>query len=150
MKKLKLFFILTTIFCLLVSMVGCNKAETKQSDNEIITETIDTTARIQKMSYINGSNRFKVDWTCYLKAENSNYNHSDYSDFNYSYKNIDLNTYEITNSIPIISYINNKQYKKYKEIFDNKEEIKVTLIISYSCSKNGYEEVVSRKVIPDF
>lgn len=150
MKELKLFFILTAIFCLIVSLVGCNKVETEKNDNEIITETIATTARIQEMSYINGSDRFKVKWTCYLKAENSSYNHSDYSNFNYSYKNIDLNTYEITDSVPITSYINNKQYKKYKEIFDNKEEVEVTLIINYSCSKNGYEEVVSRKVIPNF
>lgn len=150
MKQFKLFFILTIIFCLLISVAGCGKVETKQSDNEIITETINTTARIQEMSYIDGSDRFEIKWTCYLKAEESKYNHSDYSNFNYSYKNIDLNTYEITNSVPIISYVNNKQYKKYKEIFDNEEKVEVILIINYSCSKNGYEEVVSRKVIPNF
>lgn len=150
MKKLKLFFILTIICCLLVSMVGCGKVENKQSDSEIITETINTTAKIQEMSYIDGSDRFEVKWTCYLKAEESKYNHSDYSNFNYGYKNIDLNTYEITDFVPITSYINNKQYKKYKEIYDNRGEVEVNLIINYSCSKNGYEEVVSRKVIPDF
>lgn len=148
MKKLKLFFILTTIFCLLVSMVGCGKVETKQSDNEIITETIDTTARILRMYYYPNSNLLNVQWEL-----NEKYECYYYGDIYLSNPNIDESEpLSQTSSTCIVctSYIPVKQYKKCKKIFNNKEEVKVTLIINRTPSKDGDYTTVSRKVIPNF
>ena len=48
------------------------------------------------------------------------------------------------------SYIPVKQYEKCKKIFNNKEEVKVILIINRTPSKDGDYTTISRKVIPDF
>lgn len=148
MKKLKLFFILITIFCLLVSMVGCGKVETKQSDNEIITETIDTTARILKMYYYPNSNLLNVQWEL-----NEKYECYYYSDIYLANPNIDESEPSSQTSSTYIvctSYIPIKKYEKCKKIFNNKEEVKVTLIINRTPSKDGDYTTISRKVIPDF
>lgn len=153
MKKLKLFFILTTIFCLLFSISGCNKAETKQSDSEIITETIDTTATIHQIEYTENSNLFKITWYVSGKYETHYFDqvieydrHGDYS-----YK--DGSPKSSTGEKDIVtckSYMPIKQYEKYKKIFNNKEEVNVTLVINYTYAKDGYYTEVSRKVIPNF
>lgn len=148
MKKFKLFFILTTIFCLLVSMVGCNEVETKQGDNEIITETIDTTARILRMYYYPNSNLLNVQWEL-----NEKYECYYYGDIYLANPNIDESEPSSqTSSTRIVctSYIPVKQYEKYKKIFNNKEEVNVTLVINRTLSKEGDYTTVSRKIIPDF
>lgn len=62
MKKIKLFSIAVIIICLLLFIVGCNKAEGKRIDSEVYTETINTTARILRMYYYPNSNLLKVRW----------------------------------------------------------------------------------------
>lgn len=148
MKKFKLFFILTIICCLLVSMVGCGKVENKQNDSEIITETIDTTARILRMYYYPNSNLLKVEWEL-----NEKYECYYYDDIYLANPNIDESEpLSQTSSTCIVctSYIPVRQYKKCKKIFNNKEEVKVTLIINRTPSKDGDYTTVSRKVIPNF
>lgn len=152
MKKLKLFIILTTIFCLFISMVGCGKVETKQSDSEVITETINTTAKIQKINYTVGSDSIEVAWILTVNVE---YNTKpfvtnvvdDTGDHIEIGEPVNLNR---SKDISVISYESVKQYKKYKKIFNNKEEVKVTLVINRTLTKDGDYTTVSRKVIPDF
>lgn len=153
MKKLKLFFILTTIFCLLVSMIGCNKVETKQNDNEIITETIDTTATIYQIEYTENSNLFKITWYVSGKYETHYFDrvieYDRYGDYSYKDGSPKSSTGE-KDIVVCESYMPIKQYEKCKKIFNNKEEVKVTLVINYIYAKDGYYTEVSRKVIPDF
>lgn len=153
MKKFKLFIILTTIFCLLVSMAGCGKVETKQSDSEVITETINTTATIHQIEYTENSNLFKVTWyvsgkyeTHYFAREIEYDKHGDYS---YKDGSPTSSTGE-KDTVVCKSYIPVKQYEKCKKLFNNKEEVKVTLIVNYTYVKEGYYTEVSKKVIPDF
>lgn len=153
MKKLKLFFILITVFCLLFSISGCNKAETKQSDNEIITETIDTTATICQIEYTENSNLFKITWYVSGKYEIHYLDQVVEYDRYGNYSRKDGNPKSSTGEKDIVtckSYMSVKQYEKYKKIFNNKEEVKVTLIINRSPSKDGDYTTVSRKVIPNF
>lgn len=153
MKKLKLFFILTTIFCLLVSIVGCGKVETKQSDNEIITETINTTAEIHQMEYTENSNLFEITWYVLGKYEihylDQVVEYDRYGDYSYKDGSPKSGTGE-KDIVVCKSYMSVKQYEKYKKIFNNKEEVKVTLVINYTYAKDGYYTEISRKVIPDF
>lgn len=153
MKKLKLFFILTTIFCLLVSMVGCGKAETKQGDNEIITETIDTTATINEIEYTENSNLFKITWYVSGKYEMHYFDrvieYDRHGDYSYKDGNPKSGTGE-KDIVVCTSYIPVKQYEKCKKIFNNKEEVNVTLVINRTYAEDGYYTEVSRKVIPDF
>lgn len=151
MKKLKLFFILTTIFCLLVSMIGCGKVETKQDDGEIITETINTTAIISGMDYTIGSNLFKINWRIFNNHDYHAFEHL-YDPYEGSQEGDPISSYnkKDINPITCTSYMPIKQYEKCKKIFNNKEEVKVILVINYTYAKDGYYTEVSRKVIPDF
>lgn len=153
MKKFKLFIILTTIFCLLVSMVGCGKVETKQSDNEIITETVETTAIINQIEYTENSNLFKITWYISGKQEIHYFERElEYDRYgNYSYKDgSPKSSTGKKDTVVCTSYIPVKQYEKCKKIFNNKEEVNVTLVINYIYAKDGYYTEVSRKVIPNF
>lgn len=151
MKKFKLFFILTIICCLLVSMVGCSKVKTKQNDNEIITETIDTTAIISGMDYTIGSNLFKINWRIFNNHDYHAFEHL-YDPYEGSQEGDPISSYnkKDINPITCTSYVPIKQYEKCKKIFNNKEEVKVTLVINYTYAKDGYYTEVSRKVIPNF
>lgn len=152
MKKFKLFFILTIICCLLVSMVGCGKIENKQSDSEIITETISTTAKIYQIKYTVGSNLFDVDWVVTLNVESYDtpINHVVTSEGNFITEYDESGNSNTSRDILCTSYIPIKKYEKCKKIFNNKEEVKVTLIINRTPSKDGDYTTVSRKVIPNF
>lgn len=153
MKKIKLFIVLTTIFCLLIPMVGCGKAKTKQSDSEVITETINTTATIHQIEYTENSNLFEITWYVsgkyeihYLDRVIEYDRHGDYS-----YKDGSPKSGTGEKDIVVCkSYVPIKQYEKCKKIFNNKEEVKVTLVINYTYAKDGYYTEVNRKVIPDF
>lgn len=153
MKKFKLFFILTIICCLLASMVGCGKVETKQSDNEIITETINTTAEIHRMEYTENSNLFEITWYVLGKYEihylDQVIEYDRHGDYSYKDGSPKSRTGE-KDIVTCKSYMSVKQYEKYKKIFNNKEEVKVTLVINYTYAKDGYYTEVSRKVVPDF
>lgn len=153
MKKFKLFFILTAIFCLIVSLVGCNKVETEKNDNEIITETIDTTATIHQIEYAENSNLFKITWYVLEKYETHYFDQVvEYDRYgNYSRKE-DSPKSSTGEKYTVVckSYMPVKQYEKCKKIFNNKEEVKVTLVINYTYKENGEYTEVGRKVIPDF
>lgn len=150
MKKLKLFFTLAITCLLLASIVGCNEAETKQS--EVITETISTTAKIQEIKYTVGSNLFDVDWIVTLNVESYgipvNYVVSNEGNIIKEYG--EPGNSNTSNNISCTSYEPIKQYEKCKKIFNNREEVKVTLIINYTYIEDkGYTET-SKKVIPNF
>ena len=78
----------------------------------------------------------------------------------YYYGNIYLANPDINESEPLsqtgsdyitcTSYIPIKQYEKCKKIFNNKEDVKVTLIINRTLSKDGDYTVISQQVIPNF
>lgn len=153
MKKLKLFFILTIICCLLVSIVGCGKVENKQSDSEIITETINTTATIHKIEYAENSNLFKITWYVSGKYETHYFDQVVEYDRYGNYSRKDGSPKSSTgekDTVVCKSYMPVKQYEKCKKIFNNKEEVKVTLVINYTYKENGEYTEVGRKVIPDF
>lgn len=151
MKKIKLFSIAAIIICLLLSIVGCNKAESKRIDSEVYTETINTTAIISEMDYTIGSNLFKVNWRIFNNHAYYTFEHL-YDPYKGSQEGDPISSYnkKDINPITCTSYMSVKQYEKYKKIFNNKEEVKVILIINRTLSKDGYYTEVSRKVIPDF
>lgn len=153
MKEFKLFFILTAIFCLIVSLVGCNKVEIEKNDNEIITETIDTTATIRQIEYTENSNLFEVTWYVSGKYETHYFDQVVEYDRYGNYSRKDGSPKSSTgekDTVVCTSYIPVKQYEKYKKIFNNKEEVNVTLVINRTLSKEGNYTTVSRKIIPDF
>lgn len=153
MKKLKLFFILTIIFCLIVPMIGCNEVKTKQSDSEVITETIDTTATIHQIEYTENSNLFEITWYISGKCETHYFDQVVEYDRYGNYSRKDGSPKSSTCEKDVVackSYMPVKQYEKCKKIFNNKEEVKVTLVINYTYKENGEYTEVGRKVIPNF